>query len=381
MSSSWNARLRSHAIWPIVDAIRSAIAIDRMPADSDLADAVSRLQWLVEVLAEHHDVEDARPYSVGMLDRVQSGLTNIQTNLAQYETDPETYRSSLQVAADQVDLVLDGMNGWPQLTARAAAISAGIAASNYEKASKAALADLESRVSGLSEASDSLKTDFATFLETQRAEDEESFESFINSEKTKLSELAEQLAGDAAVGREKKDQLDSMEQQGRKVLEAVATRAVARDYAENARNKAVAGWIWDVLGLLVGALSVGFLLYHLFANDAPTGSVPLALTRLAVSIGGVGIAALCFHRGSGNHAESRRSKRAHIRLSTAGPFMVDQDPVFRDAVLQGMADRIYLQGILDDEGGGRFDASLLDTLIARVKRRGVGEGEETHSGS
>jgi len=126
-----------------------------------------------------------------------------------------------------------------------------------------------------------------------------------------------------------------------------------------------------VAGLGIGGGPLILLLIHFFQVEpgAGTTSTSLTLSRVGISIAAVGLAALCFRRGTSNHKEARRAKRADLRLSTVHPFIANQDPDFQRAVLEGMADRIYLQGILDDAEADA-DPNILETALARVRERG-----------
>jgi hypothetical protein len=167
---------------------------------------------------------------------------------------------------------------------------------------------------------------------------------------------------------ELRGQMQTLHTEGRRIVEAVASRAVAKDYQRNARNKSAAGWTWDFAGLVIGSVSLTLLLVHLFKSNAETISTELALTRLAVSIAGLGLAGLCFHRAGGNHMESRRSKRADIRVSTVRAFIANQDIEFQDTIVEGMADRIYLQDLLDSDES-KYDSTLFESVRARIRAR------------
>lgn len=380
MTSTWESRFLNHPLWTVVDQIKDDLDGVPAPADVDDSDALSRIQWLVEILDAHRSNEDPRAYTPTMLDTVQRQIAgNIQPPLAQYIADPPAQSAQLRAAGVNVDTVMDQMGSWPPLSSKGAAIAAGHAAASYEKASQAALATLSATRDDLAEKigevtaelatakaeMNKAKTDFATSSEALLDEKlEESSAAFKDGVATALSQVEASLARASSLA----DQIAELEKQGRNIVEAVADKAVAHDYRENARNKSVAGWIWDVLGLLVGGTSVTLLLVHLFAADSPNTTTSLALTRLAVSIGGLGLAFLCFERGSSNHQEARRAKRADLRLSTVKPFIANQDPEFQDAIVEGMADRIYLQGVLDDEAPSQ-EGSLYERALTRIQER------------
>lgn len=391
MSSTWESRFLNHPLWTVVDQLKADLSEVTAPSDVDDSDALSRIQWLIENLDSHRANEDARAYTPTMLDTVQRQLAgNILPPLAQYIADPPAQSVQLRTAGTNVDTVMDQMGTWPSLTSKGAAIAAGQAAASFEKASQAALAKLSndrdtlaSKVAEITAELNTAKTDMERakieFTGTSQTLLEERLTEVSTSFKDGVADALREVEASLARASTLADQIAELEKQGRNIVEAVADKAVAHDYRENARNKSMAGWVWDVLGLLVGGTSVTLLLVHLFAENSPTTTTSLALTRLAVSIGGLGLAFLCFNRGSTNHVESRRAKRADLRLSTVKPFIANQDPEFQNTIVEGMADRIYLQGILDDDVPSQ-DGSLYERALKRVQDRKARRAAEEGGG-
>lgn len=365
MTGIWDSRVQSHSLWPVVEAISTDLNSLSVPEGDASADALSRLQWMIETLKSHRDVEDARGYTSGMLDRTLAALSaGVQVSVAQYVSDPATYSSSLTVAADQVDAVVESMATWPQLTQRGTAIAAGQAAAQYERSSKASLEELRILTEGVKAQLDDLASQNAGFRAKEQEDNAKEFADWIAEKSRSVDDLTARLSDSATEADMIAGRLREMEDQGSNIVSALARKAVANDYARYARNKSVGGWIWDGFGVVIGGAFGWLLLQHLFDEGAPTDTVQLGLTRLAVSITGLGLAALCFRRGSQNHAEARRAKRAHLRISTAPSFMANQDEEFQDYILKGMADRIYLQGIVSDDTDGRYEPGMLDSLRA-----------------
>lgn len=370
MPDTWETRLREHALWPVVDSVTAALGGLQLPADSPSADALSRLQWLVATLAAHRDVEDARAYTPGMLDATLPVLTaGVQASLNLYVADPETNPDALRVAGEQVDSVVGAMATWPPLSQKGTAIAAGQAAAAYEKAAKGALEVLSDQADTLTAQLGLLASQAQTAAQAQADANDTVIQELVGktvASTTAMGKAMEGLHGEAS---ETLARMKELEGEGENIVARIATKGVAKDYAGDARRKAFAGWIWDFFGVAIGLIFGGLLLQHLFSNDAPADGIPLGLTRLAVSVGGLGLAALCFARGRSNHIEARRSKRAHLRLSTAGPFVANMDEEFQDVVLEGMADRIYLQGILTEDESGRYDETLVEKIRARIRAR------------
>ncbi|MFI6673621.1 hypothetical protein [Kribbella sp. NPDC050470] len=350
MGSIWETRFKNHPLWALINQITGQLKSLALPDDADLADSLSRLHWLVETIDAHRQ-EDPRRYSTHMLDNVHIHIAaNVQPHLSRYALDPDGCAPCLRAAADGVDTVLEQLGIWPPLSqlhrqvaeAQQAVAAESVTLSAYKR-------QLEKEIG------DSLERQVSAATQNYRAN---------------LEELEETLM--AAVLGASRDlaSLEEMRGQGAKVLTALTQQAVADNYGKNARNKAFAGWTWDLLGLAVGGVPLVILLTHYFDSDSTIlSSATVTLTRLWIALAAVGLACLCFTRGSVDHRESRRSKRADLRLRTVHAFIANQPEEVREAVLEGMANRIYLQGNLEShEDSGRATAELA-TYLARARSR------------
>lgn len=387
MATAWESRFTNHSLWTLVNQIAESLDGVAIPGDTDGAGEVLRIRLVIEALHAHRE-EDSAKYTGAMLDRVYSILSqNIAAWVQQYKDDPDAYAASLRSAADAMDNVIDNMVYLPALTPKGMAQAAGKAAKAYETASVQALADLNNEVKRLHDLVAKLETTLTahetrmtveqkTFIDESRDELHGEFmkavSDFEQASATSLTDSEKALSSARSIV----TQLESLHEQSGKIAGAVARRAVAHDYQRNARNKAVGGWIWDMIGTLIGAAALGALLYHLLTAKGET-SLPLATTRLAVSVGGLGLAALCFRRGSGNHAESRRAKRADIRLSTVNAFVANLDPDVQAAVIEGMAERIYIDGELDVPDKDDTGHKTLEERVVAYRARKAAQAADT----
>jgi hypothetical protein len=351
MGSIWETRFSNHPLWALINQITGELESLAFPDDMDLADSLSRLQWLMETIKAHQQ-EDPRRYSTGMLDNVHIRIAaNVQPQLAHYAQDPDGCARHLRTAADGVDTVLEQLGTWPALSPAGAAQAAGRAYSQYETSVKRSL--------------EALRAD-----RDQLHREVEEISDATEQYRANLDDLEETLMSAVLGASRDLASLAEMRGQGANVLAALTQRAVADNYGKNARNKAFAGWTWDVMGLAAGGVPLGILLANLLSSDSTIlSSTTITLTRLGIALAAVGLAYFCFTRGSVNHRESRRAKRADLRLRTVHGFVANQPEEVKEAVLEGMANRIYLQGILesdDDRDGARMD---LTTYLARARAR------------
>ena len=381
MGSVWETRFTNHPLWALINQITGELKGLALPDDADSADSLSRLQWLVETINAHRQ-EDPRRYSTRMLDNVHIQIAaNVQPDLAQYARDPDGCAPHLRTAADGVDAVLEQLGTWPPLSPKGAGQAARRAYSRYETAMKVSLEALQADRAQLLRQVEAIRRAVAaesvTITEYKRELEKgikDSLELQVSAAtenyRANLDELEETLMTAVLGANRDLASLEEMRHQGANVLTALTQRAVADSYGKNARNKALAGWTWDLLGLAVGGVPLVILLAHYFSSDSSIlASTTITLTRLGIALTAIGLACLCFIRGSVNHRESRSAKRADLRLRTVHGFIANQPEEVREAVLEGMANRIYLQGILEGDGnhdGGRVE---LATYLARARAR------------
>jgi len=381
MGSIWETRFNNHPLWALINQITGELEGLVFPDDADLADSLSRLQWLIETIKAHRQ-EDPRRYSTGMLDNVHIRIaTNVQPHLSQYAKDPDGFAPYLRTAADGIDTVLEQLGTWPALSPKGAAQAAGRAYSHYESSVKFSLEALQAdrdrlhrQLDGIREAAAAESATMTKYKRELEKEIKDSLETRVSDAtehyRANLDGLEETLV--AAVLGASRDlaSLEEMQGRGANVLAALTQRAVADNYGKNARNKAFAGWTWDIMGLAVGGVPLGLVLVHLFRSDSTVlASTTLTLTRLGIALAAVALAYFCFLRGSVNHRESRRAKRADLRLRTVHGFVANQPEEVKEAILEGMANRIYLQGILENDDDHNTTRVDLTTYLARARAR------------
>ncbi|POY15249.1 hypothetical protein C3476_25210 [Mycobacterium kansasii] len=409
-----------------------------LPTDPQMATAYNRIVRLIATVEAYRDAENNKDlFTNTMLQSVYNAITQYVINqLAQYVQDPATYPTHLTSAAENVDSVYDELAKWPALSTRGRAVAAGQAAAQYAEASADALAKFSEQVNEIGEKVTALRAridDELAQVQTARDETVEQLQEKTNTEieslrsqvvdlensisehtkrletltdstenslEAKLEEFGEwskeqvderigdeikaiRNESDSAVARTKAGleevqtlhrETEKLTKQTRNLVQSFAERAVADDYQKNARNKSAAGWFWDILGFIAGAVPLSLVLYHfLTVTNGPDSIASLSLMRVGISVAAVGVAALCFHRGSQNHKESRLAKRTDLRVRTVHQFLANLDPDVQQAVLEGMADQIYLQGRLDEPGSDaesdNDDRNLLMRYLSKVVER------------
>jgi Mg2+ and Co2+ transporter CorA len=399
---------------------------------------ILRLITTVEAYRDAENNKDL--FTSTMLQSVYNAITQYVTNpLAQYIQNPGTYPTSLTGAADNVDTVYDELAKWPALSLKGRAVAAGQAAAQFEDASTKALAHFREQTDQIEVQVGELHTRVDSEIAQVEAAKDQSVQQLQESTNEELASLRSQIAdlentitahtkrletfsdttedtltnkldefgewskqrvdeaiadeikdirnqSDSAVARTKQNlekaetlhsEVNKLTHQTRNLVQSFAERAVADDYQKNARNKSLAGWFWDILGFAVGAIPLVALLVHfLTASIGPDSLASLTLARVGISAAAVGVAALCFHRGSQNHKESRIAKRTDLRVRTVHSFLANLDPDVQQAVLEGMADQIYLQGKLDEPGPAKDDDDQEKNLLQRYLDKVMGRREK-----
>lgn len=379
----WESRFKDHPLWEVLKEFETRLAALRRPTEANEAESYDRLTWLAIQLAEHRDTSDPNGYVINLLGNVQGSLqSQILNHLTDYEASPDTNQPSLNAAAESVDSLVEQMSSWPPLSPRGQAQAAGRLYSQFAANTEKAMASIQTRRADLETSlgvltaqvqaeKETLERVREEFRESSKAETKAHLEKVTADYEAEISGSVGRIESFEKDARDHTTNIEELDKKSANIASAVAQRAIATNYGENARNKAVSGWIWDGIGVVVGGAPLVIMLIHFFqvSPDSQT-TLPLSLTRLGISLGALGLATLCFQRGRSNHKESIRSKRAELRISTVEPFITNLHPEFQAALMEGMADRIYLQGILENTDG-EPDDEFLKKAMARVISRNL----------
>jgi hypothetical protein len=144
------------------------------------------------------------------------------------------------------------------------------------------------------------------------------------------------------------DRLGNLEEQAKNVVHATTSRIVATDYGKYARNKTIAAWICDIAAAVVGGAGVAVIVYHLLSIEPEAdANIGLSLTRIAVSLGTLGIAGLLGHRGQQHHLEARAAKRTDLALRQILPFTANLEEEKQRAIVREFTNRVFIRGDID----------------------------------
>ncbi|MFZ2178242.1 MAG: hypothetical protein WAW17_30305, partial [Rhodococcus sp. (in: high G+C Gram-positive bacteria)] len=398
MTSTWDARFDGHALWSAVDTLTEHLRNCDTPDQSNELDHLNRLRKLAGILGEHKNSDQGRDlYTDRMLTGVHSALANsINPEIEIYAKD-RVNTSHLQNAATNCDIAFDTIAGWPPLPATGYAQAAGRAFKEYEKSAKSSMdelnelyretdskyKELEKRFQLAQDKIDGQSDEFATSLEAREAQyleaisqvEQSGREAYDKSIREHVDSQASHLTDLNAIAA---NTLLETQEYSNKALEAwkateqaatwLSERAIATDFGKQARNKAVAGWAYDLLAATVAAVPLTLVLVHFLTAEPDSGSaISVTIARASVTIGALIVAGILFSRGATNHREARLSKSADIRLGTLEAFISKLGADEAAIIRQGMAENIYLKGTLADEQTPDR-TSLLPNVLPRRSR-------------
>lgn len=409
VASMWEDRFDNHSFWGAVDTFESLLSDQQLPAELAPEErlSVARLKTALELLREHQQRGLKEFYTPTMLVVAESQMnTNVINNLQTFISDTANNSSYVNTAAINVDAIFDCIATWPPLPAAGQANAAGRAFSEYKKEAEQALealktsngelqselTQLKSQMATVETTMTSVEDRYVTSLEARDAEYsdalsrieesgkeayDKAIESDIKSRVTELDRLNSQAEDFVSGTAFQRDEAEKLADAAKDSAEWLAKRAFARDFGMQARRKSAAAWIYDILGVVVVAGPLYFILRHFLENKDTDGTVAVSLTRLSIVLGAVILAGYLFSRGATNHRQARASKSAEIRLNTFEAFIKALSETEQAEIRNGMAKSIYLKGRLADEEPD--SPNPFGKIIDALATRGLEEKAEKSS--
>lgn len=358
----WTERFQNSDLWQYVDQARTHMNASEAPDGAAEQDALAYVGGVLELVEKRRSESDPREISPTMLSNLASPVSNLASTLEQVNNGAYAWSQVTPYA----DAVLDAMASWPPLKIAHYLSGMANATEAFQNKVAQAIEDVRERRDGTAEAQEELQakqTDLRASIDLERQRITESIAEFTTKSAEELQQLRssqdEALAAELEKwdgrGREAEERADAhverlrkLEEEARNVVHATTALVVATDYGKYARNKAVAAWICDISAALTGAAGLAVLLYHLVTiqPDADT-NIGLSLTRLAVSLGILGVAGLLGRRGHQHHTEARAAKRTELGLRQIMPFTANLEDEERQQVIREFTDRVFIRGDLD----------------------------------
>jgi hypothetical protein len=387
----WGDRFRTHPVWPELDRTRQAVnemQID--PQDGSGQQVLTYVGAVVELLERRREGSDALEVTPTMLDETYSAVSSLADDIEYVNSETYTSDQLLQ----PTDSVVASLASWPPL--KPARYLSGIAASVDALTSKteSILAKLDTQANQLRSSFSSVeeqRSKLEVAIETENQRVNEALARFETTSAEEMQEIRDeqQSSFESQRARWEEEQgdvrdtaaallttLHDHEKTARDTVHATTALTVATDYGKYARNKTFAAWVCDIAGALVGASGVVAILVHLFSISPESDSnVGLSVTRLAASLGTLGIAALLGRRGAQHHREARAAKRTDLALRKVGPFIVTLPEDEQQLIIQEFTDRVFIRGELD--GDTTIGTTSLTEKIRDLRKKRTDAEEST----
>lgn len=357
-----------------VRAVVNAIKLD--PSDAAEQDALAYIGMAIELLERRREETEPGEVVPTMLDSTNSAVGDWDSYL-------EMVRDGdwqAQQVIPYTDAVIATLAHWPPL--KPARYLSGIQTSVESFGGKVARAlvavtgDIDAAKAAVITLGDQQRTLQAS-IDTEKQRISEAIAEFKTTSVATVEEIIEEQqrafadadAGDRARADALIKKLEDSEEAARKTVHATTALVVATDYGRYARNKTWAAWICDIGAALVGAAGVGAILYHLFTIDPEADSnIGLSLTRLAASLGALGVAALLGRRGAQHHREARAAKRTDLALRRVGPFIADLSKDEQDLIVLDVTERVFIRGDLDSARAAVPEGQSLQERILKLRK-------------
>jgi len=373
----WIDRYNAHALWSRVGEARALInSLALNPDDRAEQDALAYIGMVIELLERRRKETEPGEVEPSMLEETGAAVADWVGYLQMVRDETWTAQQVVPYA----DAVVRSLAHWPPL--KPAQYLSGIHASveSFNRKIGDALDRVSEQIQSTNAALETLQTEQGS-LEASIASEKQRISEAIADFKTTSTAAIDSLIeeqrsrwSDAeAAYRERADdllaKLTAHEEAARKTVHATTALVVATDYGRYARNKTWAAWICDIAAALVGAAGVGAILFHLFTIDPDADSnIGLSLTRLAASLGALGVAALLGRRGAQHHREARAAKRTDLALRRVGPFIADLPKEEQELIVLDVTDRVFIRGELDSVPDGAEPGSSLQDRILKLRR-------------
>lgn len=358
----WQERFTANPAWQSLAEARSNMDASVMPEEAAEQDALSYAGWVLELVEKRRSESDPHEITPTMLSNLNSAVATFSSYIANVNNGSYTWSAVTAYA----DSVLDALAAWPPLkishymsgmhSAVESFQTKSTEAVNTVRENAAALAEelqaTADRQDGVKELVEVERQRITEAIATFTTESAEAIAQVREDQEERLVALSDRWAdlereasarADASVAR-----LEGHEKEARNVVQSTTSHIVATDYGKYARNKTIAAWACDIAAATIGAAGLAVIVYHLLSLDPEAdANIGLSLTRLAVSLGTLGVAGLLGHRGQQHHLEARAAKRTDLALRQVLPFTANLDEEDRREIVREFTERVFIRGDID----------------------------------
>ncbi|MFD6029240.1 hypothetical protein ACFWE5_00890 [Cellulosimicrobium funkei] len=400
----WIDDYKSHALWGMLDEVRSVLEHYSSPEFFDVDDP--RPEMLRALLARLKGMQDAPDITITQ--RSLGAMSELLTELLSYLPDLNPIFAPFRRSEPLFDDIARLLGSWPQpgsarLTGLGSQLSnldgmlkefrgqiavseeaiaeARVRSDEYARQQRTEadrlVREVESRIAEVDRAVTSLQA----AAETQKGRIDDAINRFQGefnvAETERRQEWENQLSDQEAMAKEHLVRMGEREERSRKVLEAVGVNSTATSFGQYAleqseaadRWRAVASWVFIAAGVWFIASSLPWLL----PNGADLWES--ALARLGVTAAVAGVGAYAARESSQHRREERKAKQVQLVLTALEPFIANLPEEQQNSVRLASAQAIFvLRAEADSVDGASADAptqaleAVLAKLIAAPKR-------------
>lgn len=347
---SWESNYNDHDLWIKLASLEEQLSEIEAPEDDNARDTLEYMLAARELASARQRGTNPLAVTSAMLTATATAVQNVIDYLAGWLDD--SY-SDAQMDS-MTEALLQSLSVWPPASPEREVAASTAAVEQVSAATSLALQTITNQRDELAAKVDSLGSqqreldgkvaEQTQIITTAVATLETTSKEALDASKANWTKEREIQHGAAE---ERLQAIRDLEQQAKDLVHSATGASVATDYGEYAKAQTKTATIWDIVAALVGAAGVGALLVHLFTASAGSdGEVGLSLTRLAASLGTLGIAALIAKRGSQHHHEARDAKRTDLAIRRVGPFTSQLEKDEQKLIVIEVTDRIFVKGEL-----------------------------------
>lgn len=358
----WQERFNASSAWQHLEQARVHMNASTLPEDPSEQDALDYAGWVLVHIETRREDSDAHEITPSMLSNLASATASFATYIENVNTGSYTWAT----VVPQADAVMDSLASWPPLKISRYMSGINSALESFQTKASGAVEDVREKSQTLTselQAVAERQNDVKALVESERQRISEAVAQFTTTsaeavtllredQEERLAALAQRWESNEEAANARADatvnRLGVLEEQAKNVVHAATSRIVATDYGKYARNKTIAAWICDITAALIGGAGVVFIGIHLLSIEPEAdANIGLSLTRIAVSLGTLGIAGLLGHRGQQHHLEARAAKRTDLALRQVLPFTANLEEAEQRRIVREFTDRVFIKGDID----------------------------------
>lgn len=366
----WEDRFREHTLWATLKELENKLDSWGTPEDESTRESVEYAAAARAVASSREKSTPAVTVTKDMLTNSEASARLVIEQLEAFDALEEGDPLDLAAFDARTSALIASFQSWPAPTGDE--VSSSI--SNSLTKLSASTSEL---ISGLTAERDALAAKISDLeaeqlrLATKIAETANTNAQVLSKFETESDDVLNAAKGewdsvrDAAVAdaESKLASLAEWESRAEEIVHRTTGVATATDFGSYARQQGIVAGFFDFFAGAVGIAGVTSLIIHLYQVGESDSDLGLSLTRLAASLGTLGIAGIIGARAGQHHAEARAAKRTDLTLRRIEPFTANLDVDTRQAIIEETTARIFVRGELAQVDGEDKE------IVERIRKR------------